>query len=270
MMIIWQGLKVTLGFFLVAGLVFASSVFAVLLYAKATGNEPALFASGPAAHIAAATQEKVIEVSPLSVLIKPKSAMIDAPVVKQLPELPAGCEITSLTMLLQFRGVDKGKIELAAEMPKDNTPASFNSDGSIAFWGNPNTGFVGDVTREQRGFGIYHAGLFPLLKTYVPSAIDVTNESFDMYEQQVASGIPVVVWTTIDYNIPYKWVTWDTPIGPIKTSFAEHAVLLVGYDEENVFLNDPISGKKQVKVNKTQFIDSWTAMGKQGLTYLKK
>ena len=48
MTIIWQGLKVTFGFFLVAGLVFASSVFAVLLYAKATGKEPALFASSPA------------------------------------------------------------------------------------------------------------------------------------------------------------------------------------------------------------------------------
>ena len=35
--IIWQGLKVTFGLFLVAGLVFASSVFAVLLYAKANG-----------------------------------------------------------------------------------------------------------------------------------------------------------------------------------------------------------------------------------------
>ncbi|NEW05411.1 hypothetical protein GK047_05185 [Paenibacillus sp. SYP-B3998] len=270
MMIIWQGLKVTLGLFLVVGLVFASSVFAVLLYAKATGKEPALFAAGSALHVIAAAPAKVIEASPTPIPEKLKSAMIDAPVFRQLPELPAGCEITSLTMLLQFSGVNKSKMELAAEMPRDETPVTLNADGSIGYWGNPNTGFVGDVTRKQRGFGIYHAGIFPLLKTHIPSAIDITNESFDMYEDQVASGIPVVVWTTIDYNIPYKWVTWDTPIGPVKTSFAEHAVLLVGYDENNVYLNDPLSGKKQVQVDKAQFIDSWTAMGKQGLTYLKK
>lgn len=250
---------------------FASSVFAVLLYAKATGKEPALFAAGSAVNVhAPVKQVKAIEATPQPVREKLKSAIIDAPVFKQLPELPAGCEITSLTMLLQFKGIDKTKLQLADEMPKDPTPVTLNADGSIAYWGNPNTGFVGDVTRKQRGFGIYHSGLFPLLKTYIPTAIDVTGESFDMYEAQVAGGIPVIVWTTIDFNVPYKWVTWDTPIGPLQTSFAEHAVLLVGYDEENVFLNDPLSGNKQFKVNKAQFIESWTAMGKQGLTYLEK
>ncbi|MCY9668059.1 C39 family peptidase [Paenibacillus alginolyticus] len=272
MTIIWQGLKVTFGFFLVAGLVFASSVFAVLLYAKVTGKEPAIFASNPAilAPKPSASIKANEAASPSPVIQIKKSAMIDAPVFAQLPELPAGCEITSLTMLLQYRGITKSKMELAAEMPKDDTPATLNTDGSIAYWGNPNTGFVGDVTRKQRGFGIYHAGLFPLLKSYIPQAIDITGESFELYEQQIANDIPVIIWTTIDFNIPYKWVTWDTPKGPIKTTYAEHAVLLVGYDENNVYLNDPLSGKKQLQVNKTQFIDSWTAMGKQGLTYLKK
>ncbi|OPH47704.1 hypothetical protein BC351_10990 [Paenibacillus ferrarius] len=273
MTIIWQGLKVTFGFFLVAGLVFASSVFAVLLYAKATGKEPALFASVSSAVVMAKPAESAQAVqtaTPVPAVQPKKSAMIDAPVFAQLPELPAGCEITSLTMLLNYVGIAKNKMELAAEMPKDETPAVLNTDGSIASWGNPNTGFVGDVTRKKRGFGIYHAGLFPLLKNYIPQAIDITGESFEMYEQQIARDIPVIVWTTIDFNIPYKWVTWDTPLGPLKTTYAEHAVLLVGYDENNVYLNDPISGKKQVQVNKDQFIDSWTAMGKQGLTYLKK
>jgi uncharacterized protein YvpB len=272
MMIIWKGLKVTFGLFLVAGLVFASSVFAVLLYAKATGKETALFASSPSVFIAKPTAPvKAAEVSTLqSPTELQKSALIDAPVFAQLPELPAGCEITSLTMLLHYYGIAKSKMELAAEMPKDDTPLTLNADGSIAFWGNPNTGFVGDVTRMQRGFGIYHSGLFPLLKSYIPQAIDITGESFELFEQQVASGIPVIIWTTIDFNIPYKWVTWDTPLGPLKTTYAEHAVLLVGYDENNVYLNDPLSGKKQVQVNKDQFIDSWSAMGKQGLTYLKK
>lgn len=272
MRVIWQGLKVTFGLFLVAGLVFASSVFAVLLYAKATGKEPAYFNASPMVPIAKPPAPvQTAEVStPQPTIQTKKSAMIDAPVFAQLPELPAGCEITSLTMLLQYYGITKTKMELVAEMPKDNTPIKLNADGSPAFWGNPNIGFVGDVTRKQRGFGIYHAGLFPLLKSYIPEAIDITGESFELFEQQVASGIPVLIWTTIDFNIPYKWVTWDTPIGPIQTTYAEHAVLLVGYDENNVYLNDPLSGKKQVQVNKDQFIDSWSAMGKQGLTYLKK
>ncbi|WNR46529.1 C39 family peptidase [Paenibacillus roseipurpureus] len=274
MRIIWQGLKVTFGLFLVAGLTFASSVFAVLLYAKATGKEPAFFASNPvvlAADQPVATTKATVKPTPAPATpqIK-KSAMLDVPLIEQLPELPAGCEITSLTMLLQYYGVNKSKMELVAEMPRDNTPASLNADGSIGYWGNPNTGFVGDVTRKLRGFGIYHAGLFPLLKQYVPTALDLTGKSFELYEKQIANGIPVIVWTTIDYNKPYKWVTWDTPIGPIQTTYSEHAVVLVGYDESNVYLNDPLSGTKQVKVSKAQFLDSWSEMGKQGLTYMNK
>ena len=272
MRIIWQGLKVTFAFFLVAGLVFASSVFAILLYGKATGNYPVVFASGAVMREAAKAAAGPAVPTPAPQPVQPKltSAMLDAPAIRQFPELPAGCEITTLTMLLQFKGIQKSKMELVEEMPLDNTPIKLNADGTPAYWGNPNIGFVGDVTRKGRGFGIYHAGLFPLLKSYVPTAIDVTGESFEMYEDQVASGIPVMVWTTIDYNMPYKWVTWDTPIGPIQTSFSEHAVLLVGFDEQHVYVNDPYNGNKQVQVNKAQFIQSWEAMGKQGLTYLNK
>ncbi|NQX57558.1 C39 family peptidase [Paenibacillus qinlingensis] len=273
MRIIWQGLKVTFGLFLVAGLTFASSVFAVLLYAKATGKEPALFASGPvvlAVDKPAATVKASVKPTPSPAPALVKSAMLDVPVVQQLPELPAGCEITSLTMLLQYYGVNKMKMDLVGEMPTDMTPAKLDASGNITYWGNPNSGFVGDVTRKKRGFGIYAAGLFPLMQNYIPQAINLTGEAFELYEGQVAHGIPVIVWTTIDYNLPYKWVTWDTPIGPLKTTYSEHAVVLVGFDETNVYLNDPLSGEKQVKVNKAQFVETWAAMGKQGLTYLNK
>jgi len=268
MTILWQGLKVTFAFFLIAGLLFASGVFSVLLYAKVTGKDEQWLSREQAQPLAAAPAQTVEpEPTPTPPPPQPTSAMLDAPLVRQLPELPAGCEITSLTMLLQFYGANKSKMELVAEMPRDATPAVLNDDGSVAYWGNPNTGFVGDVTRKGRGFGIYHAGLLPLLKQYVKTAVDLTNKPFSAYEKQVAAGIPIVVWTTIDYNQPYKWVIWDTPIGPIETTYSEHAVLMVGFDENNVYVNDPLSGKKNVPINKARFIDVWTAMGKQGLTY---
>jgi uncharacterized protein YvpB len=267
MTILWQGLKVTFGFILIAGLVFASGVFAMLLYAKFTGHE-ARFSSDYA--IALSLVEKPLPTANSTPeLPMPLSAKLEAPIVLQNPELPAGCEITSLTMLLQFAGYNIGKMELVAEMPKDETQIVLNRDGSIQYWGNPNVGFVGDVTRKGRGFGIYHAGLFPLLNQYIYKAVDLTGQPFDLYQKQVADGVPVLVWTTIDYSVPTNWVKWETAKGPIQTTFAEHAVLLVGFDENSVFLNDPLSGKKGVQVNKAAFIESWTTMGKQGLSYNK-
>lgn len=269
MTILWQGLKVTFGLFLILGLLFASGVFSVLLYAKFTDKEAVLLGNTtvlPAASVPASSSS-----APASTP-KPehiKSAMIDTPVIRQNPELPAGCEVTSLAMLLQFHGLSKSKMELAAEMPKDETPISLNSDGSIRYWGNPKSGFVGDVTRKGRGFGIYAAGLLPLLRQYVPNSVDLTEQPFEQYEQQIAKGVPVIVWTTIDYTVPASWVSWDTSAGPIQTTFMEHAVLLVGFDESSVYLNDPLSGKKSAKVDKESFKKSWEAMGKQGLTFTK-
>ncbi len=194
-------------------------------------------------------------------------AMVTAPHVLQYPELPRGCEITSLTMLLQYSGLDVDKLKLAEEMKKDTTPLVRNKSGEIAYWGNPNVGFVGNITLNEPGFGIYHAALFPLLQSYMPSAVDLTGKSFAELEKQVADGIPVVVWTTVEYNNPTDWVIWDTDLGPIRTTFKEHAVLLVGYDEDHVYINDPLKKQFPVKVDKEQFIVSWNVMGKQALSY---
>ncbi|MEC0209125.1 hypothetical protein P4H70_09325, partial [Paenibacillus ehimensis] len=38
MTVLWKGIQVTLALFLITGLLFASGVFAVLLYAKLTGQ----------------------------------------------------------------------------------------------------------------------------------------------------------------------------------------------------------------------------------------
>lgn len=97
--------------------------------------------------------------------------------------------------------------------------------------------------------------------------MDLTNQSFDMLEQQLRDGIPSLVWTTINFQVPDNWVVWDTPIGPIETTFMEHAVLLVGFDEQNVYVNDPSTGKSNVKIDKAQFLATWEAMGRQALSY---
>jgi uncharacterized protein YvpB len=267
MIVLWKGIQVTIGFFLIAGLLFASAVFSVLLYAKITGQawfgepSPVAYAETVGAH------QPIV----LTAAAPPpaQSVMLDAPVVRQLPELPSGCEITSLTMLLQYFGIQKDKMELVPEMKRDRTPIQRGKDGSIAYWGNPNTGFVGDIMGANKGFGIYHAALYELEQAYIPKAVDLTNQPFTKLEQQLREGIPSVVWTTINFQVPDKWTAWDTPIGPIQTTFMEHAVLLVGFDQQFVYVNDPLSGQANVKIDKTQFMQTWEAMGRQALSYNK-
>jgi len=274
-MVLWKMITQTFSLLLVIALAFTSGVLSLLLYAKITGKDWALLRNPYTAAVfaeppkppsdPAAVPEPAPEPTPEP--LKP-SAMIEAPIIRQRPELPSGCEITSLTMLFNFYGIDKDKMELTKEMKYDPTPLKLGAKGEVVSWGNPNTGYVGDPTgRTGRGFGIYHTALLELMQTYIPTGFDLTGSEFEALERQIQDGFPVVVWTTLDFNLTDRWVVWDTPIGPIRTTFMEHSVLLVGYDEQYVYVNDPYTGKANLPIEKDRFIQTWEAMGKQAISY---
>ncbi len=264
---VWNVAKYSFTLLLIAGLLFSSGVFSVLLYAKISGKDVEWFAPPSSVLAHSEAMVPIITATPVPTPTpKPLSVLIDAPIVKQLPELPSGCEITSLTMLLQFAGVKKGKMELVPEMKKDPTPIVYKGN-AIKSWGNPNVGFVGEISAKGKGFGVFHGPIMELLQSYVPSAVDLTGSAYEVLENQLATGVPLVVWTTINFAMPDSWVEWDTADGKIVTTFMEHAVLLVGYDDVNVYVNDPLSGKKNMPIEKNRFIQVWEVMGKQALSY---
>ena len=254
-------------------LVFINALFVVALYAE--WNQRKMQSSmSETTQPTTETKSLTIQAEGKQILVKEplkkQSASLDVPLIKQKPDLYNGCELTSLTMLLQYYGINKTKIELVPEMRQDLTEMQISQEGTITYWGNPNTGFVGDITGKKQGYSIYHSALIELLKKYIPTGVDLTRSSFDLLEQQVSKGIPVVVWTTIGYIVPQNWVVWDSPLGPIRASFSIHTVVLVGYDQEHVYVNDPLTGVKNQRVEKQQFNRSWDAMGKQAISYQKK
>ncbi|MED0946528.1 C39 family peptidase, partial [Bacillus mycoides] len=95
-----------------------------------------------------------------------ESAMIkEVPFIRQLPELPRGCEVTSLTMLLQHKGVQVDKMQLASEIHR----VPFKQDG---LHGNPYEGFVGNIyTKAEPGYGVYNQPIFNLAEKYVPEKV---------------------------------------------------------------------------------------------------
>jgi uncharacterized protein YvpB len=196
-----------------------------------------------------------------------KSALLNVPAQSQMPELYNGCEITSLSMLLAAAGHPADKTVLADKIAKDPTPM-VNENGDIIAWGDPNAGFVGDITGDEPGYGVYHGPVARLLNGVLPGrAKDLTGKAFEQILLQVESGKPVVAWTTAAFSPTSDWENWQGPNGKVRATFKEHAVLIVGFDDDEIVINDPLDGAKAKRVDRDGFTAAWEQMGKQAVSF---
>lgn len=195
--------------------------------------------------------------------------LLNAPSVKQMPQLPRGCEVTSLTMLLNYTGVKVDKMTLAQQVKKD--PSPYKVVNGKKYFGNPNIGFVGNMyTFSKPGFGVYNQPIKELAERYKPGRIvNLSGQSFDAVLNYVSLGHPVWVITTSTFAyVPSKyWQTWYTAQGPIRITMKEHSVLITGYDSKYIYFNDPLDGTKNKKKPLKPFTDGWKQFGNQAISY---
>jgi Uncharacterized protein conserved in bacteria len=192
--------------------------------------------------------------------------LLEVPLIRQRPELPTGCEAVALTMALHYYGTDVDKETIVRQMPRDSTPVTANSDGSIKTWGDPEAGFVGDPYDD--GITINPNPLKRVLDCYRSGGIALYGKDFSVISNYVAQGKPVLVWFTISHEMPAIRY-WKTPEG--KKIFAPrplHCIVVTGVSDIDVYFNDCESTKlsgKNVKVEKEKFIRIYDAMGRRAL-----
>ncbi|WP_164988993.1 C39 family peptidase [Fictibacillus sp. S7] len=206
-----------------------------------------------------------------TILTLNKKVLLNTPLISQMPELPRGCEVTSLAMMLQYTGINVSKMTLAEKIKKDPTPYSKKS-GRIYF-GNPNTGFVGNMyTFNKPGYGVYHKPIAQLANLYLPNKIiDFSGSNFEKIYKYLDKGTPIWAINNVMFNkIPSQyWKTWHTPSGKVNITMKEHSVLITGYDAKYIYFNDPLTNEKNRKIAKRNFKAGWEQMGKQAITYKK-
>lgn len=211
--------------------------------------------------------DKDLTIIPLEQIV-----LLDAPVINQLPELPRGCEVTSLAMLLQYANISVDKMTLAKEIKKDTT--AYKVSGGKVYFGHPNDGFVGSMySKELPGLGVYHKPIKELAEKYLPGQIeDLTGSPFNDLKIHLSDKRPVWVITNTSFKklSSHQFVTWHTPNGVLDITYKEHSVLLTGFDKEYVYFNDPLTGEKNKKAPIMDFEESWVQMGSQAITYLPR
>lgn len=191
--------------------------------------------------------------------------------ILQIPELPNGCEITSVTSLLTFYNYDVTKTEMSDKyLPKQ----PFHRINSKLYGASPYEAYAGDP-RDNNGFFTYAPPIVEAANRYITEvsgeevAKDISGSSRETIMEYVDQGIPVVVWMTRDLSPPkieYSWYFHETEEifnAPINL----HSVVLNGYNDKEVFVMDPLKG--QTTYNADLFFENYSALGSHAMTIVE-
>ncbi|WP_099224095.1 C39 family peptidase [Listeria costaricensis] len=191
-----------------------------------------------------------------------KSVLLDVPLLNQMdaPVLYNGCEATSMAMLLQYEGYDVSKTAIANALP---TVPLESSDG---YDGNPNDGFVGDITGDSPGLGVYHGPMAETAAEFTDadSVHDITGADLDEIKSILSEGHPVWIITTTSFGEPASWTTFHTTSGDLDITYSMHSVVITGYDDDYFYINNPYGYKDQA-IDKDLFEVGYEAMGQQAI-----
>jgi uncharacterized protein YvpB len=203
------------------------------------------------------------------------SVYLDMENILQLPELPTGCEITALTILLRHYGFDAEKTDLA----RNYLPVS---------WGNYRLDEDGNVCKDSffeyfigdpfgTGYGCFAPAIVTAAEKYIADhgggyeVVDISGcEPQDLYNLLI-EGTPVITWATDGMIPPEYYESWlDNATGEqLDWYLNEHAFVLAGFDINAglVTVNDPMKGI--IVYNKQRFETRFAEMHSQAV-YLKK
>lgn len=155
----------------------------------------------------------------------------------QTPELPTGCEITSLTMVLRFYGFDADKEDLS-----DNYLQK-GEVGTVDF----HKKFEGDP-RDEYSFGCYAPVIADTADLYLAEQgsslrAELLNapDPEDLFPY-IDRQIPVIVWGTANCAPGKETVTWEVDGKELTWISPEHCMVMVGYDRKYIYVADPLFG----------------------------
>ena len=186
---------------------------------------------------------------------------LNVPLENQMPDLPNGCEVTSLSMLMNYYGIKVSKNELAETIQHVD---SFTDGGK--FRGNPHQGFVGHMTIANAGWCVYNEPLYNVARKYTSHIENITGSDFLSLLKLVSTGHPVMIITTTTFNKVNNMQTWDTNTGKVNVTPSSHACVITGYSKPKkvVYVNNPYGYKNQ-PVNWKNLQASYNQQGRQAL-----
>lgn len=176
----------------------------------------------------------------------PESVRLQVPYYTQNGVLPTGCELISARMVLDYYGVTPTLNEII-----ENTFAEYTyMNGGRNYGYHPNDAFIGSPW-DETSFGCYPPVMCNMMNRFLPegkTAVTLEGESLsEIAETYLSQGCPVMVWATMDMKETYQAIGWyllDEEGNETDEWYFwnanEHCLVLVGYDSEYYYFNDPL------------------------------
>ena len=177
--------------------------------------------------------------------------------VLQNPELPHGCEVAGLAVLLSYYDISADKCELADKwLPRGG-------------WGQTDfrKAFVGDPRKKVASAGCFAPVIADTANRYLKEGRPGTVSAGNKHTSEAAGAAgkltavakegvtfeellsmvqeaPVLAWTTMNLQAPYIAQVWEVDGEELYWQNYEHCVVLTGYDAEKGILygTDPLYG----------------------------
>lgn len=188
--------------------------------------------------------------------------------IYQNPELPNGCEVTSLAMLLNWAGMETDKLELYELLPSQ----TFTSLDGTYYGVEPEAAYVGDAASVMGGWYCFEGPVIEAGNAWLEaqgSSLKVeklSGLSRSELERYLSAGVPLAAWVTLKYQEPRLSTTtaWVTPDGTLYTPYSNlHCVVAAGIEDGGYLTADPIEGWTLVDAD--AFWEAFEAMGSRAV-----
>lgn len=203
-------------------------------------------------------EEKQRKIRESTVLIE------NVPRINQYSNYPTGCESVALTILLKYYGIDVTPDNIIDNLKKGKLP--YEEEG-VLYGGNPNIEFIGSPYSES-SYGVFENPIGEVAGIYKSGVNVRSNVSFSEVLNLIKNNRPVVAWTSISLAIPYISKSWiyKPTMEKIDWKANEHAVVLIGYNDNSVIISDPASGTIKYQ-SRSIFESRYNYFGKRVVYY---
>lgn len=161
--------------------------------------------------------------------------------ILQKPDLPAGPEVTCLTIVLNYLGDYVDKVFLAENYLVQAEPGT----------ASPFEAYLGDPKVSKGSYGCYAPVIVDAANRYFAEkgntnkkALDVSGSTPEQLMAFVKNGTPVLVWGTTNLVATKVTASWEIDGELLEWRGYEHCTVLIGYnrDRSTVIVADPLRG----------------------------